>query len=110
VDVHKIHLNSLSSFWGELQGHSRNTIRKVLQNEISGYQKRAYQPFPVLQGYMHLIDSWLEDDKEQHSKQRHTARRIYHRLIKEHGYQGSEPTVRRYVRQAKARLIEHSTA
>ena len=85
-------------------GHSRTTIRKVLQNELSGYQKRSYQPFPVLQGYMHLIDSWLEDDKEQHSKQRHTARRIYHRLIKEYGYQGSEPTVRRYVRQAKARL------
>jgi hypothetical protein len=55
-------------------GHSRTTSRKVLQNELSGYQKRSYQLFPVLQGYMHLIDFWLEDDKEQHSKQRHTAR------------------------------------
>ncbi len=84
-------------------GHSRNTIQKMLENEHSGYKNRSNQPFPVLEPYMRLIDSWLCSDKEQQSKQRHTARRIYHRLVKEHGFQGSEPTVRRYVRQAKAK-------
>lgn len=37
-------------------------------------------------------------------KQRHTAHRIYTRLVEEEGYQGSEVNVRRYVRLAKARL------
>jgi transposase len=85
-------------------GHSRNTIKKILRQEHTGYTERSHQPFPVLGPYMRVIDSWLKDDKEQHSKQRHTARRIYNRLVKEHGFQGSESTVRRYVRQAKARL------
>lgn len=85
-------------------GHSRNTIRKAIEEEYSGYKKRCYQPFPVLEPYIETIDTWLQDDKERHSKQRHTARRIYHRLVKEHGFQGSESAVRRYVRHAKARL------
>jgi len=32
------------------------------------------------------------------------ARRVYNRLVEEHGYQGSESTVRRYVRFAKKAL------
>ena len=85
-------------------GHSRNTIRKVLCQEPYGYTKREQQPYSVLGPYLKVIDSWLEQDKEQPKKQRHTARRIYHRLIEEHGFQGSENTVRRYVREAKVRL------
>ena len=85
-------------------GHSRNTIRKAVEEEYTGYKKRCYQPFPVMEPYTDTVDSWLEEDKERHSKQRHTARRVYHRLIKEHNFTGSESTVRRYVRQAKARL------
>jgi len=50
------------------------------------------------------IDSWLEQDKTQHKKQRHTAVRIYHRLKQEHGYCGGESTVRHYVRIAKTQL------
>lgn len=85
-------------------GHSRNTIRKILQNEHMGYSKRSYQPYPVLEGYAQDIDNWLLEDKEHPRKQRHTARRIYNRLVKEYGFTGSESTVRRYVREAKARL------
>ena len=43
-------------------------------------------------------------DKDKPKKQRHTARRICNRLVEEHGYKGSEPTVRRYVRFAKMAL------
>jgi len=43
-------------------------------------------------------------DKDRPKKQRHTARRIYNRLVEGHGYLGSEPTVRRYVRFAKLAL------
>ena len=37
-------------------------------------------------------------------KQRHTATRVYHRLVSEEGFIGSETTVRQYVRKAKLRL------
>lgn len=85
-------------------GHSRVTIRKVLREEARGYCTRQHQVYPVLEGYLKIIDGWLETDKGQPRKQRHTARRIYHRLVNEHGYVGSEETVRRYVRLTKPRL------
>jgi transposase len=50
------------------------------------------------------MDTWLESDKKRPKKQRHTARRIYHRLCWEYGYGGGESTVRRYVREARIRL------
>jgi len=85
-------------------GHSRVTIRKVLREEAKGYSTRQHQVYPVLERYLKIIDEWLERDKSQPRKQRHTARRIYHRLVNEHGYEGSEETVRRYVRLTKPKL------
>jgi transposase len=84
--------------------HSRVTIRKALRGEYKKYSQREKQCYPVLGKYMKIIDEWLEDDRKQPLKQRHTARRIYHRLVDEHGYEGSERTVREYVRKAKAEL------
>jgi len=88
----------------EETGHSRVTIRKVLREEARGYSARQHQVYPALEGYLEIIDGWLERDKGQPRKQRHTARRIYHRLMNEHGYAGSEEAVRRYVRLTKPRL------
>jgi len=85
-------------------GHSRVTIRKVLGKERTGYAPRQRQFYPALEGYLKIIDGWLEGDKNEPRKQRHTARRIYHRLVTEHGYAGSEEAVRRYVRLTKPRL------
>jgi transposase len=85
-------------------GHSKNTIKKVLRGEYSGYKPRLKQPFPILGPYLKIIDKWLEEDKQRPKKQRHTAVRVYHRLKAEHDFQGAETTVRRYVREAKLRL------
>jgi len=85
-------------------GHSKNTIKKVLRNEYSGYKSRVKQSYPILGPYLKLIDKWLTDDKKQPKKQRHTAVRIYNRLKQEHSFQGAETTVRRYVREARLRL------
>ena len=87
-----------------MTGHSRNTIRKALNGEPWEYKERAHQPYPVLQPYLAIIDEWLKNDKTKPRKQRHSGRRIYNRLKEEHGYTGSEPTVRRYVRKAKRLL------
>lgn len=85
-------------------GHSKNTVKKALRRQFVGYQPRSQQPYPVLGPYLNIIDRWLKADKKSPKKQRHTARRIYHRLEYEHGYQGSESTVRHYVRGAKILL------
>ena len=51
-----------------------------------------------------IVDGWLRADLEQPVKQRHTAHRVWRRLVDEHGFNGAEPTVRRWVRERKMRL------
>jgi len=88
----------------EETGHARQTIRKALSGEVCSYSTRQYQPYPALGPYLQTIDEWLEADKEQPKKQRHTGRRVYNRLKDEKGYARSETAVRHYVREAKLRL------
>ena len=57
-----------------------------------------------MEAHLATIDNWLKADRDKPKKQRHTARRIYHRLKNERGYQGCESSVRRYVREARIRL------
>lgn len=45
------------------------------------------------------IDAVLEADSGAPRRQRHTAKRIYDRLVAERGYEGSCSTARRYVRE-----------
>ena len=101
--AHRVYGKSIRQIARET-GHDRKTIRKVLRGEPSGYGERESQPYPVLGPYLSLIDSWLEGDKKSPQKQRHTATRIYHRLVNEESFGGSATTVRQYVRQAKIRL------
>ena len=85
-------------------GHSRETVRKVLRSAPFGYSPRVEQPYPVMGPYLQIIDQWLAEDKDRPKKQRHTAKRIYDRLVRELGFNGSDSTVRHYVRKAKMRL------
>ena len=85
-------------------GHSRNTIKKAIRGEPWGYSTRDHQPFPVLDKYLPFITEWLVSDQDRPKNQRHTARRIYNRLVEEQGYSGGESTVRRYVRFARMDL------
>ena len=85
-------------------GHSRETVRKVLRSERFVYSPRVEQPYPVMGPYLQVIDQWLAEDKDRPKKQRHTAKRIYDRLVRELGFKGSDSTVRHYVRKAKMRL------
>jgi hypothetical protein len=48
------------------------------------------------------IRAWLTEDQEAPRKQRHTAGRIWERLIDEQGADVAESTVRRYVRACAA--------
>jgi len=51
--------------------------------------------------YRAVILEWLKSDLAAPKKQRHTAHRVYTRLVEEHDFQGAESTVRRYVRLLK---------
>ena len=84
--------------------YTRNTSAKALKCESWEYKNRQKQPFPVLGPYLKIIDNWLKKDMSSPKKQRHTARRIYNRLVNEHQYKGAESTVRRYVKIAKRKL------
>ncbi len=81
---------------------ARQTVRKALQSsEIPKYNLTKEKPCPVMDPYKEIVKEWLEKDKEQPKKQRHTARRIFHRLCEEYGFTGSESTARNYVRTIK---------
>ncbi|MFH1410360.1 MAG: IS21 family transposase [Patescibacteria group bacterium] len=100
---HRVYGQNISEL-ARLTGHARNTIKKAIRGEPWGYKERNHQPFPALGNYMESIDSWLKSDRDKPKKQRHTAHRIYNRLVDEHGYKGCESTVRRYVKLAKTIL------
>lgn len=64
----------------------------------------ARRAAPVLDPWKPVIDGWLADDRNAPPKQRHTARRIWQRLVDEHGAVVAESTVRRYVAEKKRNL------
>jgi transposase len=76
------------------------TLEKMLEHpEPPGYRQRVPRRRPKLDAFVGVIDGILGGDLDPSTprKQRHTARRIFERLRDEHGYTGSEVTVRRYV-------------
>jgi transposase len=80
------------------------TARKYADCEDFNGPSRRKRRKPVMDPYETAIDMWLLEDKKMPKKQRHTAKRIYDRLIKEHGFAGGERTVRRYVSQRRQLL------
>ena len=87
-----------------LTGHSFETVKKYAYqtdwNENNLPDTRL-ERHPVLDPYIHLIDSWLEADKKVPKKQRHTAWRIYTRLRDEYAFEGSYSSVKKYVHKKK---------
>jgi transposase len=86
-------------------GVHRRTVRQALEDAVPPprrpYRQRSR---PAIDPYAELIDSWLRADREVPRKQRHTARRVWQRLVAEHGAACSEVTVSRYVARRKAEL------
>jgi transposase len=86
-------------------GVHRRTVRQALESAVPPARKRPVgRPAPKLGEYRELIDSWLIADQTAPCKQRHTAKRVYERLVDEHGADVSERQVRRYVRERRRAL------
>jgi transposase len=82
--------------------HRRN-VRQALTSPVPPTRKVVERDAPVLGPWKAIIDGWLAADALAPKKQRHTARRVWQRLVEEHGVAVGESTVRRYVAEAKGR-------
>src|SRR5258707_8489692 len=76
----------------------RRTVRQALASATPPPRKEYARRFrPAMDAWAEVIDGWLVADQELPRKQRHTARRIWQRLVAEHDATCSEVTVSRYV-------------
>jgi transposase len=83
----------------------RRTVRQALKSAVPPPRRPyAQRPRPAIGPYARVIDGWLLADREVPRKQRHTARRVWQRLVAEHGASVSEVTVSRYVARRRAEL------
>jgi transposase len=83
----------------ERHGVHRRAVRQALASPLPPVKRAPVgRPAPKLGAYRAIVDGWLEADREAPRKQRHTAKRIWRRLVDEHGADVAETTVRDYVR------------
>ena len=88
-------------------GLHRDTVRKMLSHPVPpGYRRKRPPHRPKLEPYTGVIDCILEDDLSAPKKQRHTAKRIFERLKKEHGFDGGYTIVKDYVRERRRHTRE----
>jgi transposase len=90
-------------------GHDRKTVRMYLEKEDWNEVQPGSLPeadFPKLDTFKADIDEWLTEDKKARRKQRHTARRIYHRLVEKYSedFNCSYRTVAGYVARRKKEI------
>ena len=85
-------------------GVHRRTVRQALESASPPARKTPERDRPVMGPYENLVRGWLRDDKGAPKKQRHTARRVWQRLVEEHDASVAETTVRDFVRQVRAEL------
>ena len=65
--------------------HSRKTVKKAISDaSVPEYHLTKARPSPVMDPFKAVIGRWLEEDRGQPPKQRHTAHRVYTRLVSEH--------------------------
>ena len=86
-------------------GVHRRMVREALRSAEPAASKPQRRRLRKLVDASAIIDRILTEDRQAPVKQRHTARRIWHRLCAElPGFTGSERTVRGYVHQRR-RLV-----
>lgn len=86
----------------------RRTVREALASAVPPGRKTPERAAPALGRFKVVIDEILEADKLAPPKQRHTARRIWQRLVDEHGAEIAESTVRGYVGERRRELANLS--
>jgi transposase/predicted nucleic acid-binding protein len=90
----------------DTHGVHRRTVRQAIDDAVPPPRKTPEREAPVLGPWKDIVVGWLTDDLEVSRKQRHTAHRVWERLVGEHGAQVGESTVRRFVAQVKTELAK----
>jgi transposase len=76
-----------------------DTLAKILEHaEPPGYQQAQPRPKPKIGPFLPIIHKILKEDRQAPRKQRHTAKRIFDRLVAEHQFDGSYTIVKDAVR------------
>ena len=89
----------------ERHGVHRRAVRQALVSAVPPAKRTpAFRPAPKLDEYRQLVDEWLLADREAPRKQRHSAKRVWRRLVDEHGVEVAETTVRDHVRKRRREL------
>ncbi|EJL45577.1 IS21 family transposase [Brevibacillus humidisoli] len=88
----------------------RRTIKKYSEMEDFNQEVKSVQTRKanVMDPVKPIVDQWLLEDMGKKKKFRRTAKRIYTLLVSEHGFQGSDRTIRAYVAKRKAALLDES--
>ena len=84
-------------------GVHRRDVRLALACPVPPSRKKPERVSPKMDRWKPVVDRWLVDDRTAPRKQRHTARRVWQRLVEEHDADVSEGTVRRYVSEVRRR-------
>jgi transposase len=84
-------------------GVHRRDVRAALASAVPAPRRAPERLAPKMGEWKPVIDGWLEADKTMPRKQRHTARRVWQRLVAEHDADIGESTVRRYVKVVRER-------
>jgi transposase len=86
-------------------GVHRRTVRQALADAVPPPRKTPVRRAPKLDQAKATIDQWLREDLDAPPKQRHTAQRIWQRLVDErHMVELSYSTVRDYVARRRPQV------
>jgi transposase len=84
----------------------RRTVRQALASALPPARKTPVRRAPKLDGAKAIIDQWLREDLDAPPKQRHTAQRVWQRLVDEHDMtELSYSTVRDYVARRRPQVV-----
>jgi transposase len=90
----------------ETRMHWRTLERILKHSEPPVYRRTKPPAKPKIGPYLSKIVEILESDKQLPKKQRHTAKRIWQRLVDEAGFDGGYTTVKDAVRELRSRRQE----
>ena len=86
-------------------GVHRRMVRQALAGALPPTHRYPQRAKPKLDAVMAFIDRVLDEDRRAPRKQRHTARRIHRRIMREFpGASVAESTVRNHVRERKRQM------
>ena len=82
----------------------RRTVRSALVDAVPPVRRVPERAAPVLGPYEDVVRGWLTDDLTAPRKQRHTARRVWQRLLEEQDAAVAESSVRAMVAALKVEV------